>query len=768
MLSQLPKKFKFRIGIVVLIVLIVLFAGNPAQAIGEELASSVFLLSLQTFILQAFAWVAQVFELVIRYSIDPNLAVIRETWSIVRDFCNMFFILIIVIMAFATIFDIGGYQANSQLIVKFLIVAVLINFSLTISGLFIRGVDVINGTFISGLGASSARLARIFDPVEILGDQKSLAQSIGSVMGKAGCYVTALSVGAIGNPLLNCSKVGDTLGALSTGKLSWSYSFRLMGTIVLTLIAGSGLLVATVFALIRIPFLWFLMIFSPLAGLASILPATREGWNRWLKEFLGWNLFLPVYLFALYFGMYFLSRQNDILSGFGLAPQVTSSPLVGLGLSLQMVFFYIVAGVVLWGGTAFALAVSRAGGGMASEWGLKGGLWVRDNIPFISPAARGAKEAVVDRFGRIRQEGLPVGFGTKLGGVQAGARQQAWVAEQLGMRGAQQEAYKKQVDYFAEVYKKQNRSPDELRNIVETGKIFEKLGALRRLKDEKNLSPEELKTGYHEFMKNVGVAAAEGFVAGIDFKKDFDKNERSEWFRDPNLGVEVRKKVARVMAEEGELNVKWVGDEEETNDLLTAVRLNLARDKRNLRPEDVTLDSREEKAVREFLLKASDKKIIESYRLLNKFKIKNPKSEGGEKIFDLGDDLEMAIVKKEVPDMVKLLTNFYDAKNNVIKADLNPDQSQLLETLKKVLGKRADKENFLRTMYNYRQITPEQEGAVSKFAEILQVRLQKESQAQNKPKDSSSGGEPPPTGDSTAGGARAEVHPGNIIDLRNL
>src|SRR5262245_9032980 len=57
---------------------------------------------------------------------------VRDIWKIVRNLCNMFFILILIIMAFGTIFNIHGYTFRDMFI-HFLIAALLINFSLTIS-----------------------------------------------------------------------------------------------------------------------------------------------------------------------------------------------------------------------------------------------------------------------------------------------------------------------------------------------------------------------------------------------------------------------------------------------------------------------------------------------------------------------------------------------------------------------------------------------------------------------------------------------------------
>ena len=60
-----------------------------------------------------------------------EIKMVKDSWTILRDFVNMFFILFLIIMAFGTIFNVSGFRYN-ELLPKFLIAALLINFSFTI------------------------------------------------------------------------------------------------------------------------------------------------------------------------------------------------------------------------------------------------------------------------------------------------------------------------------------------------------------------------------------------------------------------------------------------------------------------------------------------------------------------------------------------------------------------------------------------------------------------------------------------------------------
>src|SRR3989344_7074303 len=92
---------------------------------------------------------------------DGGLPVVDESWKIMRNFANMFFIVALIVMAFATIFNITKYEART-LFPKFLISALLINFSLVLGVLVIDASQVLSNTFLMGMGDFSARLGESF------------------------------------------------------------------------------------------------------------------------------------------------------------------------------------------------------------------------------------------------------------------------------------------------------------------------------------------------------------------------------------------------------------------------------------------------------------------------------------------------------------------------------------------------------------------------------------------------------------------------------
>ena len=106
--------------------------------------------------------VIQVLINVAQFNNIINVQAVSTGWVIVRDLCNMFFILILLVIAFAIILRVESYQWKKML-PKLLIMAVLINFSKTICGLIIDFAQVIMLTFANGFSQGSGLFVEMFN-----------------------------------------------------------------------------------------------------------------------------------------------------------------------------------------------------------------------------------------------------------------------------------------------------------------------------------------------------------------------------------------------------------------------------------------------------------------------------------------------------------------------------------------------------------------------------------------------------------------------------
>jgi hypothetical protein len=88
--------------------------------------------------------------LVMQYNDFTTSPVVTTGWVIVRDIVNMFFVVVLIIIAFGTIFGSSRFKWQQQ-VPRLLIFAVVINFSKTLAGLLIDFGQVIGLTFVAAI-----------------------------------------------------------------------------------------------------------------------------------------------------------------------------------------------------------------------------------------------------------------------------------------------------------------------------------------------------------------------------------------------------------------------------------------------------------------------------------------------------------------------------------------------------------------------------------------------------------------------------------------
>jgi len=215
-------------------------------------------ITVLSWIIYGFAYVAGLlltfiiwmFVEIIQYNDFINVPAVVTGWVIIRDLCNMFFVLILLFIAFATILRMESYSAK-KLLPKLIIMAVLINFSRTIFGLIIDFGQVIMLTFVNGFAEFGAsEFVKIFQVNEYL----SFAN-------------TNASVQAIGGLA--------TFGALVAGFIA----------LLITLVV---MVVFVAIIVMRIVMLWIYTILSPLVFFGRAFPAaekyTEQIWGDFIKQ----------------------------------------------------------------------------------------------------------------------------------------------------------------------------------------------------------------------------------------------------------------------------------------------------------------------------------------------------------------------------------------------------------------------------------------------------------------------------------------------------
>ncbi|OGZ32111.1 MAG: hypothetical protein A3I88_01870 [Candidatus Portnoybacteria bacterium RIFCSPLOWO2_12_FULL_39_9] len=218
-----------------------------------------------------FFWIAALFlQMVFGIEEFTKAGVVQVGWILTRDLVNLLFILVLMVIAFATILRIESYGLKTAL-PKLLIAVLLINFSLVIAGIIIDFSQVLTRFFISGsYGALSEHIASILKIQKVyeLNPEANVGEKIAQGLGGIIMLIVSIFLGIF---LILAAAVIIGLGAF--------------------------------LLIVRLIALWILLILAPLAWFFWILPATQKLWTDWWRSFLKWTFFAPVYAFFIYLAL---------------------------------------------------------------------------------------------------------------------------------------------------------------------------------------------------------------------------------------------------------------------------------------------------------------------------------------------------------------------------------------------------------------------------------------------------------------------------------
>jgi len=237
-----------------------------SETLSKFVAGAVyFLASLALWFLNYFvywaAWAVNVFLDPAIYTDVLNNPAINTGWTICRDFCNLFFVLLLLVIAFATIFRIQTYSAKA-LLPKFILAIFLINFSQVIATLVIDFGQILMFQFVDWMASGGSSFI-----------------GAGGGSGAMDCLTRVSHEFVEKYPVTLDFSLEKALGAF----------FAAAFTLVLALIY----LILACFLLIRLIVLGLLIVLSPFAFMAVILPGTRSQSSKWWGSLFKYVLFGP-------------------------------------------------------------------------------------------------------------------------------------------------------------------------------------------------------------------------------------------------------------------------------------------------------------------------------------------------------------------------------------------------------------------------------------------------------------------------------------------
>ncbi len=199
---------------------------------------------------------------------------VRIGWAMVRDVANMFFVVVLLAIAFGTILGVEQYQWNKTL-VKMILAAIFVNFSNLICGIIIDIAHVFTITFLNAISATA------------------------------------------GGNLINMFSL-DQVHSMVTGEKAGTGDFAIEVLLATIVALGFSVLVAVVMGayalvmLLRMVVLWVLIILSPLAFAFQALEKTKTYASEWWKEFGNHVLVAPIMVFFLWLTFATLGAGNVI------------------------------------------------------------------------------------------------------------------------------------------------------------------------------------------------------------------------------------------------------------------------------------------------------------------------------------------------------------------------------------------------------------------------------------------------------------------------
>lgn len=263
-LKNLTRRQKYTSVFLVLslVVGIFLVPDQASATLGEDIISvaTQFWLWLASLGIQLAIFFLKFFILLAGYNGYINADIVKFGWNIVRDVANMFFIVILLVIAFGTILGLEQYEWKKSL-PKLVFAAIFVNFSNVICQLLIDVSQVFTITFLNAVaGTAGGNLIAMmkFD------------------------YVFELSKSDPG---------GDIRGELFIGALM---------AMIFCFMAAAAIGSYVIVMLYRVVTLWCLIILSPLAFLFSILPSTKSYSDEFWKEFTNHVIAAPVMVFFLW------------------------------------------------------------------------------------------------------------------------------------------------------------------------------------------------------------------------------------------------------------------------------------------------------------------------------------------------------------------------------------------------------------------------------------------------------------------------------------
>ncbi len=321
------------------------------------LAPIIGVLFLIAYFLKEFVAIsASILDLVLRPELYTtiNNDLVRQGWMIVRDVCNLFFLLALLFIAICTILKIEKYHAKKTLLML-IIMALLINFSKPIAFFIFDGSQLLMNFFLSQMANGNQAPTTMF--------------------------AKATEIASITYASIDQYNFFTQSGGQHAG-IALQYLFSIIFLFMLLV----AFLVIALMLLIRIVAVMMLIIVSPMAFFAAIIPDFSNLGSKWWKTLFEYSYYGPAAAFFLLLATTLsqhLPKVTGVLQGVPGNTSSTIGPLLINIVNYLTTIIFLYASIIMakqFGGGVGAAVVGNANrfmkwaGGMTKGGGMWGGV----------------------------------------------------------------------------------------------------------------------------------------------------------------------------------------------------------------------------------------------------------------------------------------------------------------------------------------------------------------------------------------------------------
>ncbi|TSC54738.1 MAG: Uncharacterized protein LiPW30_204 [Parcubacteria group bacterium LiPW_30] len=250
------------------------------------------ILTILTFLV---SFAGQIFDFAVKFSLFEMGTLIGQSnnginiaWSTIRDLGNILFIFMLLWVSITNILQIGDAK---KFIPTLILAALLVNFSLFFTKVIIDTSNIVAVQFYSSITNNGA-------------------------VGISGAFMEKFDA----ETMFSGKEVAGT---------AWGVTTQMWATAVMVFIMFFIFLQASFLFIARTAVLIFLLPFSPIMFLGSILPKLKEYTDKWWKELICNSLSAPIYFLLIWVSLQILSSVNVVKSGKGINDALSGMTATG-------------------------------------------------------------------------------------------------------------------------------------------------------------------------------------------------------------------------------------------------------------------------------------------------------------------------------------------------------------------------------------------------------------------------------------------------------